>query len=140
MLTKSPSQYDGKPVGTPTDAVSPWRAGVTMGLDQVERDRVGREEAKRVRIERRRMGIPVIRTDEHWLAHDARRTRAQQWMNLIQKTSRRRKQTVSIAVVAARWGVTEDVVMAEVQWLEKRQTVTRRRKLRAKIRKQRAEK
>lgn len=136
---KSPSSYDGKPVGTPTEAVSPWRAGVTMGLDQIERVVAARREAKRVRIERRRMGIPEPhRNEPHWLVHSSRRKLVQHWQNLVEKTSRRRKQTWTIAAVAARWGVTQEYVLAELQWLHKRQDVARRRKRRAKIRKGRS--
>ena len=125
MITKAPSQYDGKPVGTPTDAKSPWQAGVTMGPDHLERDAIARREAKHQKklLARQRIATQTQREqDEHWYQHKRRRARAFQWQR--QLNSKKRKWT--IADLAAQSSFTPDEILAELRWLKARQAKHRR--------------
>lgn len=122
---KPPSRYDGKPVGTPTDAKAPYFAGVTMGADQVERDALARRLAKKTKREAakaRRMATPNEDREAAWVAHRRRRKRAQTMKNSIENRGR------TVAWVAEFHGLTPDAVLAEIAWLKQRQDRHRREK------------
>ena len=126
MITKAPSRYDGKPVGTPTDAVSPYRAGVTMGPDQIERMEADRRERNRAlkaaRKARRReafLSVPEDERERSWRAYKQRRNRAD-------KMTRALRNRTPIPHVAQYYGITPDEVLADVKWLAEHRNSNRR--------------
>lgn len=120
-----PSHYDGKPVGTPTDAKAPYFAGVTVGADQIERDALARraeKKAKREEIKARRRATPPDIREAMWFDHKRRRKRAQEMKNSVENKHR------TVAWVSALYRLTPSQVMAEIAWLKKRQGKHRREK------------
>ena len=113
MITKSPSQCDGKPVNTPTDIVPAWKAGVTFGPDQIERDAEARRQQKRARraaSKARHRANVAAGTPEDREAWKRRRNRADNMTRALRRGT-------PIPNVANYWSVTSDDVLAEVKWL-----------------------
>jgi hypothetical protein len=122
-MSKSPSQCDGKPIGTPMDAKSPFHAGVTMGPDQIERmEQLRKLRNRALKAERKAaqhaaiMAIPEAEREQAWVVHKARRNRADNMTRALRKGTK-------VPAVAGYWSarerrnVTTDEVLAEVKWL-----------------------
>jgi hypothetical protein len=117
MITRSPSQFDGKPVNTPTDIVPAWKAGVTFGPDQVERDaevRRLRNRASKAQSKARHKGNVAAQSREEFLQRKAEHKR--RWKRADNITRGLRRGTTTRAL-AAYWGITPDDVLAEAKWL-----------------------
>lgn len=114
---KSPSRYDGKPIGTPTDAKSAFHAGVVVGPDQIERAeqlRKLRNRAVKSALKSAWSGLTERERDEARFQSKRKRARARQWLNLVHKGH-------SIASIAAQAKRTPEEVHSEIKWLESRQ-------------------
>lgn len=123
MITKAPSSYDGKPIGTPTDAVNPYRAGVTQGLDQIERADAARKARNRAMKAIERSAIKALRRanwesqqrrDGAWWEYKQRRTRAMTMWRSIHNHGR------TIAWCARVHHISEAQVFEELKWWERR--------------------
>jgi hypothetical protein len=127
---KPPSQFDGKPIGTPMDAKSPFHAGVTVGPDQIERMEQQRRllnRAVKAAFRVRQDAKPVEQVDAEYQAFRARKKRADLWSKHLDKGRK-------IAWIVARYGVGPEDVVMEVEWFKhlmaKRRSRDRRRKRR----------
>ena len=122
-MSKSPSHYDGKPVGTPTDAKSPFHAGVTMGPDQIERMEQARKLRNRAwkaarKAERKAAAaaVPAEERAQMYTEYKRRRNRADNMLRALRKGTK-------VPAVAGYWSlrerrhVTPDEVLSEVKWL-----------------------
>jgi hypothetical protein len=130
VITKSPSQCDGKPVGAPTDAKTPWQAGVTMGLDQIERDEANRRARNRTVKLSERAKLKAQRKvhwesqqagDKQWWEYKQRRKRAMEMWRSIHNHGR------SIAWCAKARNITPEQALQEIQWWDKRRERRRKR-------------
>jgi hypothetical protein len=124
---KSPSEFDGKPIGTPMDARSPFHAGVTVGPDQLER----LAERQRLLNKARKVALSdaakarfAHQTPEEskvsYRAHRRRCERAMLW-------ARHLKNKHSIAWIAERYGFDPDTVLKEIKWGQKRRDRNKKR-------------
>jgi hypothetical protein len=119
VITKSPSECDGKPIGTPGDAVSAWKAGVTTGLDVIERDEAARKARNRAvkaafgeQRKERAEAFQALTTRERRQERYPRRrrmARARQWAALVKKGR-------TIASIAAEAKRSSDEVFTEIKW------------------------
>lgn len=122
MITKSPSHYDGKPIGTPTSAVSPQQAGVTTGPDQIELAEAARKArnratklAHRVRVKagRRAKWESFQARDDQWWEYKQKRRRAFDMSRSI-------KRGRSVAWCARVHGISVDQAFQELRWWDAR--------------------
>jgi hypothetical protein len=120
VRTKSPSAYDGKPVGTPTDAVSPQQAGCTFGLDNIEQMASDRRERKRAlrqaQKERRRVGH-----------QEAAATGHRGWKRRRCIVGRFNK-GIPIAQLATEFNLSPDDIMGELKYAARRHQRNRKKK------------
>lgn len=110
---KPPSAGDGKPIGTPMDAKSPFHAGVTMGKDQIER----MEEQRRYRNrlwkaaeKERRRAMKAATTDADRAAYKMRRKRADQMTRALRNGK-------TVKAIADYYRISADQVLEDVKWL-----------------------
>lgn len=114
---KSPSRFDGKPIGTPMDAKSPFHAGVTMGPDQVERmERVRKlrnRALKAAHKSAREAAFAAIPEEERRQSRSEYKHRR----NRADKMIRAMRNGTPVRSVANYYGLTPDDVLSEVKWL-----------------------
>jgi arginase family enzyme len=110
---KPPSHFDGKPIGAPMDAKSPFHAGVTMGPDQIERMeelRRLRNRAWKAQEKERRHAMKSATTDAEREAYKQRRKRADQMTRALRNGKK-------VKAVADYYGITADQVLEDVKWI-----------------------
>lgn len=120
MSSRSPSEFDGKPIGTPMDAKSPFHAGVTMGKDQIERmEEVRKLRNRALKAARKAMhGASVAAMSEaererSWQEYRHRRNRAD-------KMIRAMRNGTTVKAVADYYGLASEEVLSEVKWLSEK--------------------